>query len=161
MTGPKDFNTIEMVYAQFADKVAAGRKRMGRPLTYAEKILFSHLYEPLKAPPERLETYVNFSPDRVALQDATAQMALLQFIQAGRSDTAVPSTVHCDHLIRAQIGASDDLKNANYYNSEVYNFLNFVSQKYALGFWKPGSGIIHQVVLENYAFPGGMMVGTD
>ncbi|MBH31878.1 MAG: aconitate hydratase [Candidatus Marinimicrobia bacterium] len=161
MTVPKDFNTIQTVYARFADKVAIGREQLGRPLTYAEKILFAHLYEPLEASPERLETYVNFSPDRVALQDATAQMALLQFMQAGRSCTAVPSTVHCDHLIRAQVGASDDLKNANYENSEVYNFLNSVSQKYSLGFWKPGSGIIHQVVLENYAFPGGMMVGTD
>ncbi len=161
MTAPKDFDMIQAVYAQFADKVATGRELMGRPLTYAEKILFAHLFGPLDSEPERLETYVNFSPDRVALQDATAQMALLQFMQAGRSDTAVPSTVHCDHLIRAQVGASDDLKNANFDNSEVYNFLTSVSQKYGLGFWKPGSGIIHQVVLEKYAFPGGMMVGTD
>ncbi|HIN62336.1 MAG TPA: aconitate hydratase [Candidatus Marinimicrobia bacterium] len=158
---PKDLDMMQAVYASFAEKVAVSREFLDRPLTYAEKILLAHLDKPLTAAPERLKTYSNFSPDRVALQDATAQMALLQFMQAGRSDTAVPSTVHCDHLIRAQLGASDDLKQAKYENNEVYNFLKSVSQKYGLGFWKPGSGIIHQVVLENYAFPGGMMVGTD
>ena len=138
---------MQAVYASFAEKVALSREFLDRPLTYAEKILLAHLDKPLTAAPERLKTYSNFSPDRVALQDATAQMALLQFMQAGRSDTAVPSTVHCDHLIRAQVGASDDLKQAKYENNEVYNFLKSVSQKYGLGFWKPGSGIIHQVVL--------------
>ena len=158
---PKDLEMIKGVYAAFAEKVTAGRTLLDRPLTYTEKILLGHLHEPLSSAPERLVTYTNFTPDRVALQDATAQMALLQFMQAGRSETAVPSTVHCDHLVRAQVGAKDDLKEANYENSEVYSFLKSVSQKYGLGFWKPGSGIIHQVVLENYAFPGGMMVGTD
>ena len=157
----KDLDMIETVYRSYGEKVEQGRRLTGRSLTFAEKILFAHLYEPLEAPPKQLDTYVNFGPDRVALQDVTAQTALLQFMQAGRSDTAAPSTVHCDHLIRAQLGASDDLKQANYDHSEVYNFLKSVSQKYGLGFWKPGSGIIHQVVLENYAFPGGMMVGTD
>ena len=161
MIGTKDFDLIQDNYSSFEERVSSARKLIGRPLTYAEKILFTHLHEPLSKSPEKLVSYTNFSPDRVALQDATAQMALLQFMQAGRAETAVPSTVHCDHLIRAQVGASDDLKKANFENSEVYNFLRSVSQKYGLGFWKPGSGIIHQVVLENYAFPGGMMVGTD
>tara|TARA_B100000029_G_C17609268_1_gene968718 strand:+ start:15066 stop:17342 length:2277 start_codon:yes stop_codon:yes gene_type:complete len=161
MIGTKDFDLIQETYNVFEQKVSFARELIGRPLTYAEKILCAHLHEPLSESPEKLVSYINFNPDRVALQDATAQMALLQFMQAGRKETAVPSTVHCDHLIRAQIGASDDLKQANYENSEVYNFLRSVSQKYGLGFWKPGSGIIHQVVLENYAFPGGMMIGTD
>lgn len=161
MKEPKDFDIIQRIYSDFEVKVSAGRELLGRPLTYAEKILLAHMHGPLLKAPERLVSYSKFSPDRVALQDATAQMALLQFMQVGRSETAVPSTVHCDHLIRAKVGASDDLKDANFENSEVYNFLKSVCQKYSLGFWKPGSGIIHQVVLENYAFPGGMMVGTD
>lgn len=156
-------------YEAFARRVAIGRERAGRPLTFAEKILFAHL-APLSADdgalpegglPERRKSYVALYPDRVAMQDATAQMALLQFMLAGRDEAAVPSTVHCDHLIQARVGAEKDLLQAYDDNAEVYEFLRTVSAKYGVGFWKPGAGIIHQVVLENYAFPGGMMIGTD
>ena len=143
------------------ERVNTAREILGRPLTYAEKILYSHLWNPIEAPFERGKSYVDLAPDRVAMQDATAQMALLQFMSAGRKSVAVPSTVHCDHLIQAQIGAIEDLGRANDENKEVYDFLESVSNKYGIGFWRPGAGIIHQVVLENYAFPGGMMIGTD
>ncbi|KAG4080407.1 hypothetical protein HA402_013865 [Bradysia odoriphaga] len=134
---------------------------LGRPLTLAEKILYAHLYAPTTTPYERGKSYVEFAPDRVAMQDATAQMALLQFMTCGRDKVAVPSTVHCDHLIQAKVGATEDLATAIDTNKEVYDFLSSISDKYGIGFWKPGAGIIHQVVLENYAFPGGMMIGTD
>src|SRR3982751_2953402 len=157
-----DIEMIKKVYDGLPGKIAAARQTVGRPLTLAEKILFAHLHteQPLQNF-ERAKTYVDFTPDRVAMQDATAQMALLQFMQAGRPMVAVPSTVHCDHLIQAKVGAKQDLKNAEDKNKEVYDFLSSVSDKYGLGFWKAGAGIIHQVVLENYAFPGGMMIGTD
>lgn len=157
-----DFEMIKQVYAELPGRIQAARKVLGRPMTLAEKILFSHLHidQPLENF-ERARTYVNFAPDRVAMQDATAQMALLQFMQAGRPKVAVPSTVHCDHLIQAKEGAEADLNTALSVNKEVYDFLSSVSNKYGIGFWKPGAGIIHQVVLENYAFPGGMMIGTD
>ena len=157
-----DIDMIKAVYNQMGNRINAARKIVGRPLTLAEKILYSHLYQgnPTQAH-ERGKSYVEFTPDRVAMQDATAQMALLQFMQAGKKQVAVPSTVHCDHLIQAETGAKADLKKANETNKEVYDFLSSVSNKYGLGFWKPGAGIIHQVVLENYAFPGGMMIGTD
>lgn len=157
-----DIEMIKAVYARMGERVEAARKVLGRPLTLSEKILYSHLYkeQPLAAF-ERGKTYVDFAPDRVAMQDATAQMALLQFMSAGIPKVAVPSTVHCDHLILAKTGAKEDLKVANETNKEVYDFLSSVSNKYGIGFWKPGAGIIHQVVLENYAFPGGMMIGTD
>ncbi len=159
---PFDIDMIKAVYSNLADRIDAARKVLDRPMTLAEKILYSHLHpeSPLKEY-TRGKDYVFFSPDRVALQDATAQMALLQFMMAGRDRVAVPSTVHCDHLIQAKVGAEEDLKIAMDTNSEVYDFLECVSDKYGLGFWKPGAGIIHQVVLENYAFPGGMMIGTD
>ena len=157
----KDLEMIVSAYASLPEKVEEARKVFGKPLMLTEKILLSHLAEPLQKTPERLKSYVNFNPDRVAMQDATAQMAMLQFMMSGRSKTSVPSTVHCDHLIRAVVGAEKDLASANSENAEVYNFLHNVSQKYGVGFWKPGSGIIHQVILENYAFPGGMMIGTD
>src|SRR4051794_34554606 len=157
-----DYDMIKKVYAEMPSKIEAARKTLGRPLTLAEKILFSHLHaEQSLQNFERAKTYVNFQPDRVAMQDATAQMALLQFMQAGRPKVAVPSTVHCDHLIQAKVGAKEDLETALSVNKEVYDFLASVSNKYGIGFWKPGAGIIHQVVLENYAFPGGMMIGTD
>jgi aconitate hydratase len=157
-----DFNMIQHIYRELPGKVAAARKLLGRPLTLAEKILYAHLYGSLPEQPfTRGDTYVDFAPDRVAMQDATAQMALLQFMQAGKDTTAVPSTVHCDHLIQAEVGADKDLARALDVNKEVYDFLSSVSNKYGIGFWKPGAGIIHQVVLENYAFPGGMMIGTD
>jgi len=157
-----DIGMIKKVYAEFPGKTEELRKLLGRSLTLTEKILYAHLSEPLPDTPfERGVSYVNFNPDRVAMQDATAQMALLQFMTAGRSRTAVPSTVHCDHLILASAGASEDLENALTQNKEVYDFLESVSAKYGIGFWKPGAGIIHQVILENYAFPGGMMIGTD
>ncbi len=156
-----DFEMIRQVYASYASKVEQARKHTGKALTLAEKILYAHLSEPVIRPYKRGADYVNFNPDRVAMQDATAQMALLQFMQAGKSRAAVPSTVHCDHLIQAKAGAAQDLNVANKTNEEVYNFLSSVANKYGLGFWKPGAGIIHQVVLENYAFPGGMMIGTD
>ncbi len=157
-----DINVIKTVYAKMSSKIDNARKIIGRPLTYSEKILYSHLWdESSKKVFKRGEDYVDFGPDRVTCQDATAQMALLQFMQAGKDKVAVPTTVHCDHLILAQSGAQKDLKNANKVSSEVFNFLESVSRKYGIGFWKPGAGIIHQVILENYAFPGGMMIGTD
>ncbi len=158
-----DLDMIKDVYSKMPERVDAARTLLGRPLTLSEKILYSHLWDGglPSAPFERGKDYVDFAPDRVAMQDATAQMALLQFMQAGRDKVAVPSTVHCDHLIQAKIGAVQDLKTANEGNKEVYDFLSSVSNKYGLGFWKPGAGIIHQVVIENYAFPGGMMIGTD
>jgi len=157
-----DIDMIKKVYANFPSRVTKARQILNRPLTLTEKILYTHLWdgEPTKAY-ERAKAYVDFAPDRVAMQDATAQMALLQFMQAGRKKVAVPSTVHCDHLITAQVGSKQDLSKAEKENEEVYHFLSSVSDKYGLGFWKPGAGIIHQVVLENYAFPGGMMIGTD
>ena len=157
-----DLDMIKKVYAEFPAKVDKAKTLLNRPLTLAEKILFAHLHESQDLQNfERGKSYVDFAPDRVAMQDATAQMALLQFMQAGRKKVAVPSTVHADHLIQAKIGADKDLQEAINKNNEVYNFLASVSNKYGLGFWKPGAGIIHQVVLENYAFPGGMMIGTD
>lgn len=157
-----DIEMIKAVYANYPSRVAAARKAVGRPLTLTEKILYAHLTQgEANSPFERGVSYVEFNPDRVAMQDATAQMALLQFMQAGREIVAVPSTVHCDHLIQAETGAEADLKKANDKNKEVYDFLSSVSNKYGIGFWKPGAGIIHQVVLENYSFPGGMMIGTD
>jgi aconitate hydratase len=157
-----DIEMIKKVYAALPAKVEAARKMTGKPLTLTEKILYTHLAEALPSTPyTKGNSYVDFNPDRVAMQDATAQMALLQFMQAGRPQVAVPSTVHCDHLIQAKEGAVADLAIANDKNKEVYDFLASVSNKYGIGFWKPGAGIIHQVVLENYAFPGGMMIGTD
>jgi aconitate hydratase, mitochondrial len=157
-----DIEMIKEVYARYPERIAAARKVVGKPLTLTEKILYSHLSDgPATAAYERGKSYVDFQPDRVAMQDATAQMALLQFMQAGKDQVAVPSTVHCDHLIQAEVGAAKDLQKANDKNKEVYDFLASVSNKYGIGFWKPGAGIIHQVVLENYAFPGGMMIGTD
>ncbi len=157
-----DIEMIKKVYAKVVKRVDAAREITGKPLTLAEKILYSHLWgdNPTKAF-VRGTDYVNFAPDRIALQDATAQMALLQFMQAGKTKVAVPTTTHCDHLIQAKNGASSDLQSALNTSNEVFNFLESVSNKYGLGFWKPGAGIIHQVVLENYAFPGGMMIGTD
>jgi aconitate hydratase len=157
-----DLEMIKAVYARMDERIAAARKVVNRPLTLTEKILYSHLTAGNAAAAyNRGKDYVDFNPDRVAMQDATAQMALLQFMQAGRPKVAVPSTVHCDHLITAKSGAADDLAFANKESKEVYDFLASVSNKYGIGFWKPGAGIIHQVVLENYAFPGGMMIGTD
>ena len=157
-----DLNMIEALYEQIPDRVSYARKKIGRPLTLSEKVLYSHLYNNKDLHNYvRGDSYVEFTPDRVAMQDATAQMALLQFIMAGKNKVAVPSTVHCDHLIQAKVDATKDLIVAKETNSEVYNFLESVSNKYGIGFWKPGAGIIHQVVLENYAFPGGMMIGTD
>ena len=157
-----DLDHIRSLYAALPGRIQAARQLLGRPLTLTEKILYAHLSGPLPASPyQRQGDYVDFNPDRVAMQDATAQMALLQFMQAGRNATAVPTTVHCDHLIQAEIGASEDLSHSITENQEVYEFLSSVSSKYGIGFWKPGAGIIHQVVLENYAFPGGMMIGTD
>jgi aconitate hydratase len=157
-----DLEMIKNVYAQFGPRIAAARNVVGKPLTLSEKILYAHLWEnPATRAFERGKDYVDFAPDRVAMQDATAQMALLQFMQAGRKKVAVPSSVHCDHLITAQVGSSEDLNVAVNSNKEVYDFLASISNKYGIGFWKPGAGIIHQVVLENYAFPGGMMIGTD
>ncbi len=157
-----DIDMIKAVYSQMKERVDAARHIVGKPLTLSEKILYNHLWDG-KATKAfvRGKDYVDFSPDRIACQDATAQMALLQFMQAGKKKVAVPTTVHCDHLIQAKEGASKDLKHANTVSSEVFNFLESVSNKYGIGFWKPGAGIIHQVVLENYAFPGGMMIGTD
>jgi aconitate hydratase len=156
-----DLDLIKKVYAAMPEKVAEARKLVGRSLTLAEKILYAHLFVPAEKAYDRGVDYVDFTPDRVAMQDATAQMALLQFMTCGRAKVAVPSTVHCDHLIQAKTGAKEDLKTANEVNKEVYEFLASISNKYGIGFWKPGAGIIHQVVLENYAFPGGMMIGTD
>ncbi len=157
-----DFKMIQQTYRAFPDRINAARKLLQHPLTLTEKILYGHLFdESGNQQYQRGIDYVDFKPDRVAMQDATAQMALLQFMQAGKSKAAVPSTVHCDHLIQAKSGALEDLKTALSTNQEVYDFLGSVSNKYGIGFWKPGAGIIHQVILENYAFPGGMMIGTD
>ncbi len=156
-----DLDLIKKLYGGMPAKVDAARKLVGSPLTLAEKILYSHLYETPTRAYQRGKDYVDFAPDRVAMQDATAQMALLQFMTCGREKVAVPSTVHCDHLIQAKTGAVADLATAKDINKEVYDFLASISNKYGIGFWKPGAGIIHQVVLENYAFPGGMMIGTD
>ncbi|TRX60833.1 aconitate hydratase [Fulvivirga sp. M361] len=157
-----DIDMIKAVYSSLGERINSARKVVNKPLTLSEKILYSHLHsdQPLENF-ERGNSYVDFAPDRVAMQDATAQMALLQFMQAGKSKAAVPSTVHCDHLILAKTGAIEDLRNSISASGEVFNFLESVSNKYGIGFWKPGAGIIHQVVLENYAFPGGMMIGTD
>ncbi len=157
-----DVDMIKKVYERMVDRVDAARTVVGRPLTLAEKILYNHLWDgKAELAYKRGVDYVDFAPDRIACQDATAQMALLQFMQAGKKKVAVPTTVHCDHLIQAKVGADKDLQNAINTSSEVFNFLGSVSNKYGIGFWKPGAGIIHQVVLENYAFPGGMMIGTD
>jgi len=159
---PFDIDMIKAFYQALPEKVKEARARLNRPLTLAEKILYTHLHP--ESPLQRYtrgKDYVFFAPDRVAMQDATAQMALLQFMTAGRDNVAVPTTVHCDHLIQAEVGAEKDLKNAIDVNEEVFDFLSSISNKYGIGFWKPGAGIIHQIVLENYAFPGGMMIGTD
>jgi aconitate hydratase len=156
-----DLDLIKKLYGALPSKVDAARKLVGKPLTLAEKILYSHLFETPARAYERGKDYVDFAPDRVAMQDATAQMALLQFMTCGRDKVAVPSTVHCDHLIQAKTGANADLATALDVNKEVYDFLASISNKYGIGFWKAGAGIIHQVVIENYAFPGGMMIGTD
>ncbi|MCV9386898.1 aconitate hydratase [Reichenbachiella ulvae] len=157
-----DIDMIKKVYSQMGDRINKAKELTGKPLTLSEKILYSHLYDgDPKEVYKRGESYVDFAPDRIACQDATAQMALLQFMQAGKPQVAVPTTVHCDHLIQAKIGAAADLQSALNTSNEVFNFLDSVSNKYGIGFWKPGAGIIHQVVLENYAFPGGLMIGTD
>jgi len=157
-----DVDMIKKVYSRYDERITAARQVVNKPLTLSEKILYAHLWDNNAIEDyKRGVSYVDFAPDRVAMQDATAQMALLQFMQAGRPKVAVPSTVHCDHLIQAKEGADKDLARAKNESSEVFNFLSSVSNKYGIGFWKPGAGIIHQVVLENYAFPGGMMIGTD
>src|SRR5688500_6102699 len=156
-----DLELIRKVYDELPAKIEVARKLLNRPLTLAEKILYAHSYKPATTGFERGKDYVDFAPDRVAMQDATAQMALLQFDTCGRERVAVPSSVHCDHLIQAKVGATEDLNSAIETNREVYDFLSSISNKYGIGFWKPGGGIIHQVILENYAFPGGMMIGTD
>src|SRR5262247_3849433 len=152
---------IRALYATMPERIARARAAWKRPLTLSEKILVSHVHDWGSQTWERGAAQLRLRVDRVAMQDATGQMALLQFMQAGKSAVAVPSTMHCDHLIRAQSGASEDTKRAITENNEVYNFLRSASSKYGIGFWKPGAGIIHQVVLENYAFPGGLMIGTD
>ena len=157
-----DIEMIRKVYKKYPKAIEAARKATNKPLTLAEKILYTHLWDGMaKDSYVRGKDYVDFAPDRVAMQDATAQMALLQFMQAGKRRVAVPSTAHADHLIQAKLGASKDLQEGINQNNEVFNFLSSVCNKYGIGFWKPGAGIIHQVVLENYAFPGGMMIGTD
>lgn len=157
-----DIEMLRNFYLSYSQQVENAKQKLGRGLTYAEKVLYAHIYDALEMKShKRGEDYVNFRPDRVAMQDATAQMALLQFMNAGKDRVAVPASVHCDHLIRADVGAEKDLRTARTTNKEVYDFLQSVSQKYHIGFWGPGAGIIHQVVLENYAFPGGMMIGTD
>ncbi len=157
-----DIDMIRKVYERYPERIASARKAVGKPLTLSEKILYAHLWEGnAEHAHDRGTSYVDFAPDRVAMQDATAQMALLQFMQAGKDKVAVPSTAHADHLIQARIGADKDLQDGINKNNEVFNFLSSVCNKYGIGFWKPGAGIIHQVVLENYAFPGGMMIGTD
>ncbi|HEU5083221.1 MAG TPA: aconitate hydratase [Acidimicrobiales bacterium] len=161
VTSSTPLELVQAVYDRLPESAAIGRERLGRPLTLAEKILINHLRDRQGQEMERGRSYADFDPDRVAMQDATAQMALLQFMTAGLDEVQVPSTVHCDHLIQAKVGALKDLEVAVDTNAEVYEFLRTVSEKYGIGFWKPGSGIIHQVVLENYAFPGGMMIGTD
>src|SRR5437870_10814311 len=161
VTSSTPIELVRGVYDRLAERVALGRRHLGRPLTFTEKVLLNHLRSPGDAGLDRGVSYTDFDPDRVAMQDATAQMALLQFMTAGLDEAAVPATVHCDHLILAKAGADLELKFALDSNSEVYEFLRSVAARYGIGFWKPGSGIIHQVVLENYAFPGGMMIGTD
>src|SRR5437588_513179 len=161
VTSSTPIELVRGVYDRLAERVALGRRHLGRPLTFTEKVLLNHLRSPGDAGLDRGVSYTDFDPDRVAMQDATAQMALLQFMTAGLDEAAVPATVHCDHLILAKAGADLDLRFALDSNSEVYEFLRSVAARYGIGFWKPGSGIIHQVVLENYAFPGGMMIGTD
>ena len=157
-----DIEMIKKVYENMPSRVDKAREIVGRPLTLSEKILYAHLWEGMPSQKfERAKDYVDFAPDRVACQDATAQMALLQFMHAGKEKVAVPTTVHCDHLIQAKVGAEQDLAVANTQSREVFDFLSSVSNKYGIGFWKPGSGIIHQIILENYAFPGGLMIGTD
>ncbi len=156
-----NLDMIQKVYDDLENKQKIVREVLGKPLTYTEKILYTHLWDKIESDFTRGKSYVELSPDRVAMQDATAQMALLQFMSAGKKKVAVPSTTHCDHLIQAKVGAEEDLTRAKDENAEVYDFLESVSNKYGVGFWKPGAGIIHQVVLENYAFPGGMMIGTD
>ncbi len=160
VTATTPISLVNDTYERFNDRIDTARMRLGRPVTLAEKILIAHLADP-SATFERGRTYNDLLPDRVAMQDATAQMALLQFMTAGLDEVAVPSTVHCDHLIQAKENGKIDLLAAEKGNSEVYDFLESVSARYGIGFWKPGSGIIHQVVLEQYAFPGGMMIGTD
>ncbi|MBW3657768.1 MAG: aconitate hydratase [Actinobacteria bacterium] len=152
---------VRAAYAKYEERIPLARERYGRPLTFAEKVLFAHLDDPEQGGLERGVDYTDYRPDRVAMQDATAQMAVLQFMNAGKDEVAVPTTIHCDHLIQARVGADADLELANENNREVYAFLRSAGERYGMGFWKPGSGIIHQVVLENYAFPGGMMIGTD
>src|ERR1700748_29092 len=156
-----DLDLIKKVYQEMPSKIAAAKKLTGKALTLSEKILYSHLYSKAIRDYARGKDYVDFAPDRVAMQDATAQMALVQFSTCGRDKVAVPSTVHCDHLVQAKTGAQEDLATALDVNKEVYDFLSSISNKYGIGFWRAGAGIIHQVVLENYAFPGGMMIGTD
>lgn len=157
-----NIETVTQCYNTLPQSVKDARKLLGKPLTHTEKILYAHLYNAQeKKTYKRGDDYVNFRPDRVAMQDATAQMALLQFMNSGMDESLVPATVHCDHLIQAYQGAKTDLEIAEITNKEVYDFLRTVSDKFGIGFWKPGAGIIHQVVLENYAFPGGMMIGTD
>ena len=157
-----DIGMIQNFYRDMPQRIAQARTVLGRPLTVSEKILYSHLYsKKAEGSFTRGTDYVEFAPDRVAMQDATAQMALLQFMMAGKDQTSVPASVHCDHLIMAREGATADMKTAVYTNKEVYDFLSSVCNKYDIGFWKPGAGIIHQIILENYAFPGGMMIGTD
>ena len=157
-----DLALIKNIYDEMNGKIDSIREIIKRPLPITEKILYSHIYDKeIKSIYTPGQSYVDFLPDRVAMQDATAQMALLQFMMAGKNKVSVPSTVHCDHLIQAKNSAEPDLKNAINTNGEVYDFLESVSNKYGIGFWKPGAGIIHQVILENYAFPGGMMIGTD
>jgi aconitate hydratase len=156
-----DIEKIRIFYKELANKIINIKNVLNRPLTLSEKILYSHLYHKNKFPLKRGVDYVDFAPDRVAMQDATAQMALLQFMVAGKERTSVPASVHCDHLIMAKSGALEDMKSALVTNREVYDFLSSACNKYGIGFWKPGSGIIHQIILENYAFPGGMMIGTD
>ena len=158
---PFDLSLIERVYQSLPKRLQKVREIYARPLTLSEKILYCHLHNPMHGQIKRGRDYIDLDPDRVAMQDATAQMALLQFVSAGKKDTAVPSTVHCDHLIQAELGARPDLKRAVEESREVFDFLGSVSEKFGIGFWKPGAGIIHQVVLENYAFPGGLMIGTD
>src|SRR6476660_6814946 len=155
-----DLDMIKKIYNAFPEKVATARNILGRPLTLSEKILYTHTYKPASEVYGRGKDYVDFAPDRVAMQDATAQMALLQFDTCGLDRVEVPATVLCYHLIQAKVGAKEDLSTAIDTNREVYDFLASISNKYGIGFWKPGAGIIHQVVLENYAFPGGMMIGT-
>ncbi len=152
---------VRSVYTRLARNVERLRARLGRPLSYAEKVFLGHLSDPERAEIAPGRSYMDTQPDRVAMQDATAQMALMQFMLTGRDETAVPTTVHCDHLIQAHAGAASDMRTAQDSNREVYDFLRTASAQYGIGFWKPGAGIIHQVVLEKYAFPGGMMIGTD